>query len=551
MKYVCKYTPVELLAGFGIKAELLNPAITNHGLSDQYIHSNVCSFTRSLLAARLRDGHDPIILTSCCDSMERAGDVLKSLGQEVYVLNLPHHNDRCCGRLLYQKELLRLIEQLSNTLNIEFDVAKFYAAFASQQVDISGPYVAVLGARVNPTLWEFIHKESPVPVKNNTCTGNRSVAKPPEVDDLEELMTWYAGALLAQVPCMRMSSIAKRRDLIEDPNLCGIIYHTVSFCDFYSFEYAQLKSTVDVPLVKIETDYTLLAAEQIKTRLGAFYENLLAKQVKKSRRLSPPRTYYAGIDSGSTSTNAVIVDDRKNIISFATVPTGVKVAVSARKALDEALKQGSLTFDQISRIVTTGYGRARIDFRTKDVTEITCHAKGAYFLSPKVRTVIDIGGQDSKVIRIDPRGNVIDFVMNDKCAAGTGRFLEMMAQALELSLAEMSACGLKWQEDIAISSMCSVFAQSEVVSLIAADKRPEDIVHGINNAVAAKVVALGKRGKLEKEFMMTGGVARNIGVVRALEEKLGAEILVPPEPDICGALGAALIALELETSCSG
>ena len=135
--------------------------------------------------------------------------------------------------------------------------------------------------------------------------------------------------------------------------------------------------------------------------------------------------------------------------------------------------------------------------------------------------------------------------MNDKCAAGTGRFIEMMAQSLQLSLEEMSSYGLKWDEDIAISSMCSVFAQSEVVSLIASDKKLEDIVHGINNSIASKVVALGRRGNLEREFMMTGGVARNIGVVRAFEDKLDAEIIVPEEPDICGALGAALIASEI------
>jgi len=543
MKYVCKYTPLELLAGFDLKAELLNPTAENYELSDQYIHSNVCSYSRSIIEARLRDGSDPIIFTSCCDSMERTADVLKNLGQKVYLLNLPHHNN-CCAKLLYKKELLKLIDALSQTLNRKFDVEKFYSSFAPNSDDISGPYVAVMGARVNSDLLELIKKESPLPIKNNTCTGNRSVAKPPQTDDCEELMAWYADALLSQIPCMRMSDIAKRRDLTEDPNLCGIIYNTVNFCDYYTFEYSRLKSTLKIPILKIETDYTLLATEQIKTRLGAFYENLVAKQKKNQRKISTAHNYYAGIDIGSTSTNAVIIDDQKNLISFATVPTGVKVAENAQKALTEALDKAGLEIEDLKKIVTTGYGRARIDFRTKDVTEITCHAKGAYFLNPKVRTVIDIGGQDSKVIRLDAKGNVADFVMNDKCAAGTGRFLEMMAQSLQLSLEEMSIYGLKWNEEIAISSMCSVFAQSEVVSLIASDKKLEDIVHGINNAIASKVVSLAKRGKLEKEFMMTGGVARNIGVVRAIEEKLEAEIIVPQEPDICGALGAALIAAE-------
>jgi len=544
MKYVCKYTPVELLAGFGIKAKLLNPSAENYELSDQYIHSNVCSYSRSIIEERLRDCSDPIILTSCCDSIERAGDVLRNLGQKVYTLNLPHCNGNCCGKLLYKKELLKLVDDLSKALNKSFDLEKFYNSFDSNAEDIPGQYVSVMGARVNSDLLELIKNESPLPIKNNTCTGIRSVAKPPKSDDIEEAMAWYSDALLSQIPCIRMNDTAKRRDLIEDPNLCGIIYNTVNFCDFYTFEYSKLKSTLKVPILKIETDYTLLATEQIKTRLGAFYENLVAKPKMSKGKASASHTYYAGIDIGSTSTNVVIIDDKKNIISFAIVPTGVKVAESAQKALNEALNKGSLEIGDISRIVTTGYGRARIDFRTKDVTEITCHAKGAYFLNPNVRTIIDIGGQDSKVIKLDARGNVTDFVMNDKCAAGTGRFIEMMAQSLQLSLEEMSTYGLKWKEDIAISSMCSVFAQSEVVSLIASDKKLEDIVHGINNSIASKVISLGKRGKLEREFMMTGGVARNIGVVRAIEEKLDAEIIVPKEPDICGALGAALIASE-------
>jgi predicted CoA-substrate-specific enzyme activase len=543
MKYICKYTPVELLAGFYIKAELLNPTAENHELSSQHIHSNLCSFSHSLIEERLKNCRDPIIITSCCDSIERTGDVLKSLGQEVYVLNLPHNNSDCCAKLLYQKELLKLIDNLSKTLNKSFDLKKFYDAFDSGTEEITGQYVSVMGARINSDLLNLIKSESPLPIKNNTCTGNRFVAKPPQSNDLKELMAWYSDALLSQIPCSRMCDISKRRDLTEDPNLCGIIYSTVNFCDFYSFEYAKLKSILKIPILKIENDYTMLATEQIRTRLGAFFENLSAKEDNKIK-VAASRAYYAGIDSGSTSTNAVIIDDKKNIISFTTVPTGVKVAESAREALDEALQKAGLEMKHISKIVATGYGRERISIKTKDVTEITCHAKAAYFLSPSVRTIIDIGGQDSKVIRLDENGNVIDFVMNDKCAAGTGRFIEMMAQSLQLSLEEMSTYGLKWDEDIAISSMCSVFAQSEVVSLIASDKKLEDIVHGINSSIASKVIALAKRGKLERDFMMTGGVARNIGVVRAVEEKLDAEVIMPEEPDICGALGAALIASE-------
>ena len=180
------------------------------------------------------------------------------------------------------------------------------------------------------------------------------------------------------------------------------------------------------------------------------------------------------------------------------------------------------------------------------ITEITCHAKGAHYLNPNVRTVIDIGGQDIKAISIDENGAVKNFLMNDKCAAGTGRFLEMMARTLGLSLEEMSTKGLEWKENIVISSMCTVFAESEVVSLVAQNKDVADIIHGLNVSVASKVGALAARlGQNNPgEYMMTGGVAQNQGIVEALEEKLGAKLYICDEAQLCGALGAALFAYE-------
>ena len=179
------------------------------------------------------------------------------------------------------------------------------------------------------------------------------------------------------------------------------------------------------------------------------------------------------------------------------------------------------------------------------ITEITCHARGAHFLDPEVRTVIDIGGQDSKVIRLDENGAVANFVMNDKCAAGTGRFLEMMARTMEMNLDQMSECGLEFKEDITISSMCTVFAESEVVSLIAQNKATDDIVHGLNKAVAVKTAALTRRVGGEEKYMMTGGVSKNKGLVKTLEEKLGTKLVISDKAQLCGALGAALFAADM------
>lgn len=254
--------------------------------------------------------------------------------------------------------------------------------------------------------------------------------------------------------------------------------------------------------------------------------------------------YFAGIDSGSTSTDVVILDKDKKIVAGIILPTGAGAAIGAERALECALQEAGLKREDIDEVVTTGYGRTAIQIGDRSITEITCHARGAHFLEPKVRTVVDIGGQDSKVIRLDEDGSVKNFVMNDKCAAGTGRFLEMMARTMEMSLDEIGRAGLSWDEDITISSMCTVFAESEVVSLIAQNKKPDDIVHGLNKAVASKTAALVKRVGGEEAYMMTGGVAQNQGLVKTLEDRLGTTLIISDKAQLCGALGAALYAAD-------
>ena len=342
---------------------------------------------------------------------------------------------------------------------------------------------------------------------------------------------------------MRMDDIKKRRALVEDPNLKGIIYHTVKFCDHYSFEYMNLQKS-NIPMLKVETDLTNQSNGQIKTRIEAFNEQLSGGKVKVREGIDKDRVYVMGVDSGSTSTNIVILDKDKNVLSKVIVKTGARSMDSANKAYEMALDEAKLKKEDISLIIGTGYGRYNIPFVDENVTEITCHGKGAHFINNEIRTIIDIGGQDSKAISIDEKGNVKSFVMNDKCAAGTGRFLEMIARTLEIDLKTMSEEGLSYKEDLTITSVCSVFAESEVVSLIADNKDRKDIIHGVNKSIATKTVGLVDRvGRVEK-YMMTGGVAKNKGVVKCIEEKLGTSIFIAQEPQICGALGAALIGLE-------
>jgi len=255
--------------------------------------------------------------------------------------------------------------------------------------------------------------------------------------------------------------------------------------------------------------------------------------------------YYLGIDIGSLSCDAVVVDDDGRVISWSVVPTGAHNTLAIDKARAGALADAGLESSHIGAVVATGYGRNRVEDRLAAVTEITCHARGIGALIPQARVLVDIGGQDSKAIRLDDDGKVLDFAMNDKCAAGTGRFLEAMARAMEVDLDDFGALDQGATGNLTLSSMCTVFAESEVVSLIADGEDVPEIVRGLHRAVAARTRGLVKRvaSKLDGlPVAMSGGVARNPGAVRALEEALSTEILVPPEPDIVGALGAALIA---------
>ncbi len=249
----------------------------------------------------------------------------------------------------------------------------------------------------------------------------------------------------------------------------------------------------------------------------------------------------AGIDVGSLTAEVVILEQGK-ILSAVILPTGANSIKAAEKALQKALDESGIKRSGLKYIVATGYGRISVEFADKRITEITCHGRGAYFLDSTVRTVIDIGGQDSKVILMDGKGKVLDFAMNDKCAAGTGRFLEVMAQALEVELKDLAALSSQAKEAVSISSMCTVFAESEVVSLIARGLPREDIACGLHHAVADRTSGLVRRVGLEEKVMITGGVAKNGAVVKALNEKLNINLIVPQEPQIVGALGAALLA---------
>lgn len=248
-----------------------------------------------------------------------------------------------------------------------------------------------------------------------------------------------------------------------------------------------------------------------------------------------------GIDVGSITAKAAVVRDGE-VIADQLILTGYNARDAGEKIFEAIINASGIDRSSVEKIISTGYGRNSVTFADRAVTEITCHAMGAHHLNPAVRSVIDIGGQDSKAIAVDESGSVKDFAMNDKCAAGTGRFLEVMARALEVDLENFGQFSIEADQPAKISSLCTVFAESEVISLISRGEKRENIIAGIHESIAARVVAMAGRTGLKAPIMMTGGVAKNVGVVKALEKKIGLPIEVSPQSQVTGAIGAALLA---------
>lgn len=574
--YICKYAPVEVFESMGVQMQRIEPDVTNFNQAEIRMHPNICSFAKGVLEEVMSGEYEGVILTTCCDSIRRLYDVLREEFPDkfIYMLDTPRIT-KDAGITLYEQRIRTMIREYEMFSGKTFDEKKFCGYLKGKEegqqyaLKSSALNIGIIGARANESIKKILSENGANVAFDLTCTGlGRKILV--EEDDV---MTGYARGLLSQFPCMRMEQAANRDELIRRSagSVDGIIYHTVQFCDNYAYEYAWLKEWLDRPLLLLETDYTRQSGGQVRTRIEAFLESLSSGRDRvqgragtESRTRMESRTgrveklwdaaergkkgerpmYVMGIDSGSTSTNAVIMDQDRKIKAFSVVRTGAKSGVSADRALNDVLEKAGLTREDISWIVSTGYGRVSIEFADENVTEISCHGKGAHYFNPMIRTILDIGGQDSKAIRLNENGEVKDFVMNDKCAAGTGRFLEMIARTLEVSLDELGAIALTSQEKIEITSMCSVFAESEVISLIANNKEKADIADGVCHAIANKASGMLRRVGMEPEFMMTGGVAKNPGVVRAVEEKIGSKLYICEEPEIVGAAGAAVYALE-------
>ncbi len=251
-----------------------------------------------------------------------------------------------------------------------------------------------------------------------------------------------------------------------------------------------------------------------------------------------------GVDVGSTQTKAVIMDGQRRVLGRSLIDTGGIITAAAENAFQLAVADAGVERSDVAYVVGTGYGRYKVTFGDTQVTEISCHARGGQYLFPKTRTVLDIGGQDTKAIKIGSEGQVLDFCMNDKCAAGTGRFLGAAAMALDIPLGELGPLALLAKNAVKITTTCTVFAETEIINWLARGKKVEDVLMGVHQAIATRSISLLRRVGVEDEVTFTGGVTRNNAMVKILEEMLETHLNVSEEAHYMGAIGASLFALE-------
>ncbi|MBT5996781.1 MAG: 2-hydroxyglutaryl-CoA dehydratase [Candidatus Marinimicrobia bacterium] len=252
----------------------------------------------------------------------------------------------------------------------------------------------------------------------------------------------------------------------------------------------------------------------------------------------------AGVDVGSTQTKAVIINEGLEIVGRSLIDTGANVVQAAEKAYLNALNDSGRREEEVTYVIGTGYGRYKVTFGDTQVTEISCHGRGAVHMFPKTRTVLDMGGQDTKAISVSETGEIVDFCMNDKCAAGTGRFLGAASMALDIPLDKLGATALESEKPVKISTTCTVFAESEVLSWLGKGKKIQDILLGVHKSISSRSISLLRRVGLDDEITFTGGVAKNIGMVEVLNKNLGSKMNVSDDSHFMGALGAALFAMD-------
>jgi len=577
--YACSYVPLEILLASKLPFAKIDSVDYTE---DPLVHRNLCGYCKTTFESlKAMNDEDLFIAVDSCDAMRRINDLARDFSKaRIIQLRLPWKRDDE-SKNFYRDQLANLLEVLSlvrgssitpeelkegikrfNDLkdylwqlhreNLKYNEIQKAIDFANsgkryqpslKYIRKGVPRLAVVGGIIKDRKFlKMIEDIGAELVLNETCGGMRGFTGEAfsASDPLYEIATRL---IQRRVPCGRFVDIESGTSPLQKILLSqkpeGVIKLNQKFCDFFD-DYPVPK---EIPSISLEIDFPLSSLGQLSTRIGAFVEKLRKGIAGAISRKSKGK-YFLGVDSGSTTTNLVVINDSEEILFWKIAPTGINGSVTAHKLLKEAQEEMNFTADDIAYCVATGYGRDIVDFANETVTEITCHAKGARTLFPHAQCIIDIGGQDSKVIRLDEKGSVVDFSMNDKCAAGTGRFLEVMSRVLEKDLDAMAAAAERARKKLSISSMCTVFAESEVVSLIGKGESINDISAGLFRSISKRIVAMYKRVKGQPPVVFTGGVARNSGIVKTLQEELGVKFFIPKIPDIVGAYGAAIIGKE-------
>lgn len=564
--YSCSYIPMEVLLGSDSEFHRITSVAP---VSCHELGCNLCGYAKTVYEKGMElSSGDYLLIADSCDAMRRIGDLLSELSSaRVFILRLPWKRDADAVEFLSGEigDLTTFLENSGVAVNLHTGIGRFNDLvdhvltneIRVEGADLSRLYLSALDgnkAKIDSNLVSrgprkrialsggvtdigafdnAVEKAGGIMVSNDTCLGRRPFSSK-TADNIEPLTAIAERLLKWRSPCARFSETISASDESAD----ATVFVVPKFCDFFDF----VRPRDNMKTYRVELDFPLNSDGQLTTRIGALMEKNDSRSVLHSEEGTT--VIYAGVDSGSTTTNGVLIDGKGRIIFSKTVKTGIRASNTAEGLMQEMTEFSRKNGNQIGKCISTGYGRLLVSSASDKITEISCHARGVFELFPEARGIIDIGGQDSKVIRLNSVGNVEDFAMNDKCAAGTGRFLEVMASALEMDTEKMSSLARKSKKDISISSVCTVFAESEVVSLIGMGERIEDISAGLFKAIAKRVGAMYSRLGSPTPLVFTGGVARNAGVVEAMKMLFKTEILIPDVPDIMGAYGAALFARE-------
>jgi len=565
--FFCSFIPVELLAASGHDVVDIS-LFENTKYSLAYscsLHDNICSYAKYLFEKIVNADRpfDFVVVPKVCDAMKHLHSSLCRTGNiESFLLDVPGRAGDHSAKYL-SAQYLALLKRISPDFAVKGEAlcrpeqnhCRFAAAqlFAREGEETRTFKIGIAGSSFSPALFrDILKKYDAGSVFLRHCGHGvlpSGASRPNTRRTPEETLLTMARDSLQNTLCPRSDNGLMVRYILDEirrRQLSGLIVTTLKFCDFYAFALEKLKTSLPdhFPCLYLENDLSVSSDEQNATRIEAFMERIASGKPAKKKvvifKTAEADFYSIGLDVGSTTTKGVLLKDGKEILAEILIPTAINMKDSAEAALSGLLRQGALPEGKMIRTLYTGYGRTAFPDRLQ-ATEITCHAVGVNFLTPQAGTVIDIGGQDSKAIRINESGNVLRFAMNDKCAAGTGRFLESMIQRMDISFDRFSALSLAAEEPTPISSMCSVFAESEVVSLMTKGIPVGNIARGLNLAIAERVCSLVRRIQGEAPFILTGGLSRNAGFASELEKALACSVTIFPKAQFAGAIGAAVL----------